>query len=655
MGRGAGLRRGGALAYAGAKLLTSMASQYFGVTTPNGAYQGASSTRQAMQAWRTSNASPDVDVLSNLPILRSRSRDLIRNVPTASAAIKKKTINVVSTGLKYKPRLNAERLGITREQARQKEKEIAYVFHRWAKSKHSDAARTNNFYQNTALVYQSMLSSGDVFSLLPFINRPTSYLDVAVKVVESDLCRDPHFNLPTRELVGGIEQDEWGAPVAYWFAKHHIQDVNIEDSIENMIRVPAYGEETGREMVLHVFGLDRPGQRRGVPLLAAVIEPLKQLGRYRDAELMAAVVAGMFTVFVKTLTGAPSSQGNVPDSAKVGNAPSVADKDPGDYEMSYGGIVDLGQDEEIQTANPGRPNPNFDPFTHSILKEAGGHLGIGVEMIQGYYASSYTAARAAFLDAFAGFKVEFANLKADFCEPVKNTVMMNAVLRGKLDLPGYLDDPEIREMWEDGDWVGVAPGQLDPLKETMAYALKVKEQLKSRRTAAQESDGEDYEEVVEELAEEKAWREERGIPLEKEIEAGAVADGMPQADDQDPESGSEEDEMQGEELTPLQGEELEDAAKTADTFGVLTRAGAATPQKSDEGFFRKLFRLPTASKEVEELWDSSGGYRRPITLAKEEAQTAEKVDENEVSEEGADVSTSSPVPGQETNGGSTDD
>ncbi len=44
---------------------------------------------------------------------------------------------------------------------------------------------------------------------------------------------------------------------------------------------------------------ERPGQRRGVPVLAPVIEALKQLGRYTDAELVAAVVSGLFTVFVK--------------------------------------------------------------------------------------------------------------------------------------------------------------------------------------------------------------------------------------------------------------------------------------------------------------------------------------------------------------------
>jgi lambda family phage portal protein len=609
-----------------AKILAGMASNYIGgLMYPNGAYQGASSTRQALKAWNTSRASADVDTLSNLDVLRSRSRDLVRNVPTATAAVNKKTINVVGTGLRWKPRLNAERLGISVELARAKERELGYWFHVWAKSKNSDAARTNNFYQNQALVYRSQIESGDIFALLPFIDRPTSFLDVAIKLVESDLCRNPSTAIPTLDLAGGIEQDEWGAAIAYWFAKNHAQDIELVTE-DDMIRVPAYGEQTGRPMVLHVFGQDRPNQRRGIPLLAPVIEPLKNLGRYQDAELMAAVIAGMFTVFIKTATGAPSGGGNVPDSAKVGTGPNPVERDAGDYEMSYGGVVDLGQDEEIQTANPGRPNPNFEGFTGAILKEIGGALGIGAEMIQGMYTSSYTAARAAFLDAYRGFRVDIANLETDFCEPVKNTVYLNAVLRGAIDLPGYLRDVQTRELWEEGIWVGMAHGQLDPLKETAAYKMKVDERFTSRRVAAQKLEGEDLEQVIQEQAEEQGWEREAGLQT---IEGTApttttTGTGTDTGTDTSIEEGSEESEMVADGF--MTEEEITKAKATADTYGILARAGATTPQTADEEYFRSLFKLPQASAEVLELWDSSGGYRRPVTLAKEEALTAEGVE-----------------------------
>lgn len=92
--------------------------------------------------------------------------------------------------------------------------------------------------------------------------------------------------------------DSLGAPVAYHVLRQHPGDrrrVGLEWD-----RVPAYGSRTQRRNALHLYAQLRPAQTRGVPYLAAVIEPLKQLERYTDAEIMAAVVAGMFTVFVKS-------------------------------------------------------------------------------------------------------------------------------------------------------------------------------------------------------------------------------------------------------------------------------------------------------------------------------------------------------------------
>lgn len=60
------------------------------------------------------------------------------------------------------------------------------------------------------------------------------------------------------------------------------------------VRVPAYSAASGRRNVIHIMSRERIDQRRGVPFLATVIEALKQLGRYTDAELVAAVVNGLF-------------------------------------------------------------------------------------------------------------------------------------------------------------------------------------------------------------------------------------------------------------------------------------------------------------------------------------------------------------------------
>ena len=86
-------------------------------------------------------------------------------------------------------------------------------------------------------------------------------------------------------------------------------------------------------MALHLKDKTRPGQTRGVPYLAPVIELIKQLGRYTDAEVMAAVVSGMFTVFVHNETGNPEF-GTAPTMDNPDGDPSLQVDTTG-IEMGY--------------------------------------------------------------------------------------------------------------------------------------------------------------------------------------------------------------------------------------------------------------------------------------------------------------------------------
>ena len=90
--------------------------------------------------------------------------------------------------------------------------------------------------------------------------------------------------------------DADGAPVAYHVLKQH--PGALLGPAREWDVVPAYGAQTGRRNAIHLFERRRPGQSRGVPYLAPVIETLKQLDRYTEAEIAAAVVAGLFAVFV---------------------------------------------------------------------------------------------------------------------------------------------------------------------------------------------------------------------------------------------------------------------------------------------------------------------------------------------------------------------
>ena len=61
---------------------------------------------------------------------------------------------------------------------------------------------------------------------------------------------------------------------------------------KEMDKGKAFGDKTGSPNVLMIYETERAEQYRGVPHLAPVIEALKQLTRYSEAEMMAAVING---------------------------------------------------------------------------------------------------------------------------------------------------------------------------------------------------------------------------------------------------------------------------------------------------------------------------------------------------------------------------
>lgn len=471
-------------------------------------YHAASTRRESMRAWNPSRGSADRDVVLSRETLRARARDLERNNSAAAAAVLSMTTNTVGTGLRARPRLNHEELGISVEVAEAWENRARFLFDLWASSPFADAERRKTFHQLQDLALRTQKVAGNCFALLPLRGTPAWPFGLCVKLLDDDRCRNPSGVIESDYLAGGVEVDALGAPVAYHFTRKP-ENGMLGDLQGDTVRVPAFGEISGRPLVLHLFDQTRPDQRLGVSWLAPVIEPLKQAGRYKEAEIMAAVVSGMYTVFVKTKSGSPDWAGNAPadDVQRVGISP-----ERGEIGMKYGGVVDLAEDEELEFANPSRPNPNYEPFTNAIFREIGAGLGIPYELMLKYFSSSYTAARAAFLEAWKTFKRERAYLCASFCQPVYETALAEFISMGLLQAPGFFEDPYLRALWSQAVWIGDAPGQLAPKEETEALKLQVDEQFKDRSTATMELTGGEYGAVVRGLAREQRFRTEAGIP-----------------------------------------------------------------------------------------------------------------------------------------------
>lgn len=470
-------------------------------------HHGASRIKKSLLGWLSSGKSPDDDITDNLELMRERCRDLFMGAPLATGALKTLRTNVVGTGIRPKAKLDSTFLGISQEEAESWESAAEREFNLFAAR--CDVRRKMDFYEMQALIILAENMSGEVFITLPMLQRMGDTYALKINLIEADRIKTPPTQTENLLIRGGIEDDEYGCPVAYYISKVHPKD-RYAGNVEYE-KILAFGEKTGRRNILHIMETERPGQRRGVPLLAPVIEQLKQLTRFSEAELMNCVVSAMMTIFITSENPSEAFEENLPEEMKVDSA------DQDSIEMGYGNIVNLAPGEKISMANSNRPSVNFDTFVLSIARQVGTATDIPVEILTKHFTASYSASRAALMEFWKSVRMRRNWLISQFCQPVYEEFITEAVARGRLQAPGFFSDPAIRAAWCGTEWYGTAQGQIDPLKEAKAAVVRIDNCLSTRTKEAAEISGGDFEYIVKERSKEEKRIKEGGIIIEGQV------------------------------------------------------------------------------------------------------------------------------------------
>ena len=417
--------------------------------------------------WTPGVRDADGDITYDLRESRARSRDLARNAPIARGAVGTMVTYVVGTGLSVQSRIDAGLLGLSDDQASAKQKEFEKYFNTWAASQFADANQRQSFYEMQDLAERSELESGDVFALLVKSKAPRSIwpYSLAVQIVEADRICNKNRAMDTDEMTQGIVKRN-GIPYSVMIADRHPGRVIGINRVQ-WTEVPFYSP-AGRRNVLHLMHMERPDQTRGVPWLAAVIAKLKQLDRYSDAEVDAAVNAAVNAVFASM---DPDAFTDLFDAAGQQNYLENVTQQPGTIES--GRVISTLPGETITSPTPGRPNPAFEQFFLAVNNEIAMGLGLPRDVLLKAFNTSYSASRAALMDAWRTYKVRRFRKAARFCQPIYEEVIADGVAMGHVTAPGFLSDPMIRAAWLGSFWSGDGPGALDPTKEATAAKLRI--------------------------------------------------------------------------------------------------------------------------------------------------------------------------------------
>lgn len=490
-----------------------------------GGYTGAKLDRAQLSRWNPVPGSANADIISDLPMLRARSRDQMRNAPVALGALNTTVSHVVGTGLTYTPAIDAKFLGLDDKQAEIWQDNTKRRFKAWGESTDCDVARQLDFYGIQELAFRSHLESGDAFVLTPRIARNGKPAKLALQIIEADRVSNPNRLADTSTVIAGIEIDPaTGEVIACHISSHHPGANLYAKGSNKWNRVTVRGSATGRRNVLSLFKPLRPGQLRGVPWIAPILEPLKQLGRWSDAELNAAVISSMMATFV---TMDPEAFQNIYSEDEQSKIITSANKWSG--EMESGQAINLLPGESIESNTPGRPNPAFDPFWTAMVRQIGMALEMPYEVLVMHFESSYSAARAALLMAWKSFRSKRDLLAKMLCQPVFELWLADEIAEGRINAPGFFADDVVRAAWCAAIWTGDGPGSIDPAKEVDAAQKRVDLGISTKQAESILHDGVDWEQKHEQRVKEINAEKRDGIYIPP---AGSPA--MPDANQPEP-------------------------------------------------------------------------------------------------------------------------
>lgn len=489
-----------------------------------GGYRGGRRDRRATKRWVPEPGSADADVLPQLDDLRARSRDLARLSPIATGAIATGETNVVGDGLQLQAQIDAKALGLTPEQADVYEQENEREFAIFCRT--CDFTRVQVFEELQALAYRATDESGDVFVIRRFRKDAGDVYGTKLQFLEADRVSNPDNRADTDTIAGGIQVDKDGVPQLLHFTDRHPGD---QRRVKLNWQTLPYRSPEGVPIVNHLFHRKRPGQTRGIPYLAPVIEHLKQISDYSDAEVTAAVIAAMFTVAIETPEDDDSN-------------PAIGEHDgtlnDNEVKLGNGAVLSLAPGEKVNPINPGRPNSEFDPFMQAFLRQVGVALELPFELLIKHFTASYSASRAALEMAWQFFRRRRCWLAARFCQVAYEWFMEEAVATGRLHRPGFFEDPLLRAAWLGAEWNGWARPSLNPKMEAEADEVDLRNHVITREEICMRRTGGEFEKKAAQLAKEQKLLNAAGItPVQPAPGAsGRASDGSSTGADDDTET-----------------------------------------------------------------------------------------------------------------------
>ena len=447
--------------------------------------------------------------------LRLRSSQLFNENLYARGLIRRLVTNEINTGLHLEAIPNGDILGVDDNTLNDWSEDVENRFTIWAKNPAlCDYSERDTFGALQETVRREALVGGDVLVVLRHSQKTKL---PQIQIIPGSSVNAP-FDQNVRDdnsIKHGVELDSKGKQVAYW----------VVQADGTSKRVPAVGERSKRRRAWLVYGTDkRLDEVRGQPILALVLQSLKEIDRYRDSAQRKAVINSILAMFIKKTEDKMGTKAITGGAVRRDEA-TVTDPNGSTRNFGIAGQIPGLVLEELQTGeepvgfNSAGTDINFATFESAIVHALAWANEIPPEVLTLAFASNYSASRGAVNE----FKLYLNKVRMRFSESFNEIVypewLVNEVLLGKIDAPGLLAawrDPAQYDTfgaWIASDWNGAIKPSVDLKKEVAAYADMIREGLITRERAAREINGMKYSKVVKRLTQENTLQADALRPL----------------------------------------------------------------------------------------------------------------------------------------------
>ena len=447
------------------------------------------------------------EIKHGLRTMRARARDLVQNNDYARRFIYMVKSNVIGVnGIK----LQAQTMRDANTPDTLDNKLIESAWKNWGRPFNCSNDHKLSWRDIENLSIASVARDGEV--LIHILDTPGQGYGIRLRVLPAEYLDENHNGeLPNgNQVVMGIEYDVSGVVVAY-----HIRQNNVKAWV-NVYPEREYLRIDAADMI-HLHIVDFPEQARGIPWLHTSIRRLNMIGKYEEAELVAAAIGASKMGFYTSGDGDQLNPDDIADGQEANDGTLT-------MQMEAGLIEQLPEGTSFQGFDPTHPTTAFDGFMRAVLRGASAGLNVAYSGISNDLENvNFSSIRQGVLEERDQWRVIQTWLVEHLHQRIYERWLPSAILHGKLPIPPkkiYSKYMDIR--WQPRGWPWV-----DPKKDSEANRNNIGMGVETRQSILAQQ-GRDFDETLEQLAYEKSRAEQLGVNidfwLEEENPFGAKED-----------------------------------------------------------------------------------------------------------------------------------